>query len=289
MAVLRHIALMVAISACGDALVTKDYRGDPIFTIEGRVTDIRYEFEPGEQLQASIFWSLEGDTTVDPALLVEQTAVAVRVTFPSAFRINIFDTPDPVLVSSGRDYWLGEIMVYEDEDGNGRFSPGELRGGASYSALLYATRDLAREESPTGQALPAGFTIVNLPLPCEAVEPIDPAPGGGECGVTIGASCSTDADCGTGVCLDSDGYITFPGGYCSLSEQSACVPANSSIGYFYIPPESEEVVGFYYAGCMSNRDCREGYECFIYANACLPKLPVFIDIFPDFTYLPLCD
>ena len=67
------------------------------------------------------------------------------------------------------------------------------------------------------------------------------------------------------------------------------MPENSTIGYFYIPPESEEVVGFYYAGCSSNLDCRDGYECFIYANACLPKLPVFIDIFPEFTYLPLCD
>jgi hypothetical protein len=283
--------MLALVAGCGDALVTKEYRGDPVFTIEGRITDVRYEFEAGEQLQASVFWSLESDTTVDPAQLVEQTSVAVRVTFPAAFKINIFDPPDPVLVNSTRPYWAGQIMVYEDEDGNARFSPGELRGGASYSALLYATRELAKEDSPTGQALPEGFTIVNLPLPCEPIEAPPPV-GGDDCGVPIGAPCASDADCGSGVCLDSDGYITFPGGYCSLSDQGGCVPANSQVGYFYIPPETPlevDIPGFFYQGCATNQECRDGYECFVYANACLPKLPVFIDIFPDFTYAPLCE
>ena len=277
------------LAACGDPLVTKDYRGDPLFTIEGRVTDVRYEFQPGEQLQASLFWSVkQDDTTIDPTELVEQNSVAVRVTFPSAFKINIFDTPDPALLAQGRPRWLGQILVYEDEDQNSRFSPGELRGGAAYSAVIFATRELADYESPTGQLLPSGFTIVNLPLPCALPQAVEPTPGE-DCGVPIGAACQAHSDCGAGVCLDSDGYITFPGGYCSLSDQSGCVPANSEVGYFYIPPENDEVIGFYYQSCASNLDCREGYECFIYTRACLPKLPVFIDIFPEFEYLPLCE
>jgi hypothetical protein len=283
---MRAIVMLALVFGCGDALVTKEYRGDPIFTIEGRITDVRYEFRPGERLQASIFWSLTGDTTIDPAQLVEQTAVAVRVTFPSAFKINIFDTPE---VGSERPYWLGQIMVYEDEDQSGSLSPGELRGGAAYSALLFATRELSREESPTGLPLPSGFTIVNLPLPCEVPGTVPPLPGGADCDVPVGAPCLSDGECGSGVCLDSDGYITFPGGYCSLSEGSGCVPANGQLGYFYVPPESEDVTGFYYQSCISSEQCREGYECFSYVNACLPKAPVFIDIFPEFTLLPLCE
>jgi hypothetical protein len=285
-------AVMIMLAGCGDALVTSDFRGDPVFTVEGRVTDIRYDFRSGEQLRASVFWSLASDTTVDPAQLSEQTSVAVRVTFPSAFKINLFDPPDESLLAQGRPYWAGQIMVYEDEDENARFSPGELRGGASYSALLYATRALNEGESPTGQSLDAGFTLVNLPLPCTTREGPPPI-GGDDCGVPLGAACASDADCGTGVCLLSDGYITFPDGYCSLSDESGCVPANAQIDFFYIPPETpidaEEVPGFYYLGCATNGDCREGYECFAYVNACLPKLPVFIDIYPEFDYAPLCE
>ncbi len=291
MAVLRWAPLAgVLLIGCGDALVTQDYRGVPLFTIEGRVTDIRYEFQVGEQLQASVFWSLAGDTTINPADLVEQTAVAVRVTFPAAFRINLFDEPDPELVNANRLYWLGQIMVYEDEDQNGRFSPGELRGGASYSALLFAAHPLLRDESPTGQALPAGFTVVNLPLPC-SVPDVTPPVQGEDCGVPLGSGCTSSGDCGRGVCLTSDGYATFPDGYCSLPEQDGCVPSNSAVGYFYIPPQTpidQEHTSYYYAACGSDRDCRPGYECFAYANACLPKLPVFIDIFPGFRYSPLC-
>jgi hypothetical protein len=282
---------LVMIAACGDPLITRDFRGEPLFSIEGRVVDIRYNLDSTERLEAAISWSLTGDTTTDPLQIVEQSSVATSVTFPATFKINIFEAPtDPRLYALDR-YFVGELMVYEDTNGDRTISPGEIRGGASSSAVLFAAADISKESSPTGGPLPKGFTQVNLPLPCEVIEP-SPFTGGETCGVELGAPCTAHADCGSGECLTTDGYVSFPGGYCALpATPDGCVPENGVFEGYYLPQDVEppdDRYGYYFQRCDSNVDCRDQYECYTYVGACFPKLPVFIEIYPDFIYQPLC-
>ncbi|HYV46496.1 MAG TPA: hypothetical protein VFA20_16640 [Myxococcaceae bacterium] len=78
------------------------------------------------------------------------------------------------------------------------------------------------------------------------------------CGPTVGDACTTDRDCGKGVCLQG---TTAPGGYCSLVCQgggtggcpngSTCADDTSGQG------------GDRHCRltCATDQDCRSGYTC----------------------------
>ena len=111
-------------------------------------------------------------------------------------------------------------------------------------------------------------------------------------GVTVGASCSNDSDCGiNGLCVtDSDGW---PEGFClaadcdesyaqsSCPDNSACVAAEESgIAVCMVPCETDDQCrdeylcfgGFCMPGCQADSDCPQGDSCDAASGRCYSDL-----------------
>lgn len=282
----RWCPVLLFAVGCGDALVTADYRGEPIISLEGRILDFS-NAEVGETLRASIFWPRSDTTRASPTSLVEQTSIETRVTFPATFEINVFELP-PLERLPPRPFHIGIVLVYSDTNGDGRFSEGELRGGSADLALMHTLEPIPREASPTGLPIARGFSVVHLPLACGFERPKSDF--SDACGVPLGASCTEDSQCGNeGMCIISDSFAEFPNGYCALDRRVGCFPADG-VPIPYWPQEAEEPIEVFGQSCVTDEDCRldEGYLCYQEFGACLPAQPLLIDIFPEFTPAPFC-
>lgn len=274
--------LPLVLASC-DPLVEEGFQGDVLFSTEGRVVDFTLNGAELTEPLASLFWTSSGDTTISPNLLSAQSAVAVQVAFPATFRINVFDAP--VVARSGeRPFAIGEIVVWQDDNNDGSYDADEFRGAALDHVILYADHDVPATESPTGRVLPAGFSQVSIPLPCE---PLSVVPATDDCGVPLGAACNVGGgQCGVeGQCMLDDGYTSYPDGYCVLSYDSPCTPNGGVLlgvdnGSFF-----EDV---WIKGCYSAEDCRDGYSCEYWLNGCLPDEPLAITIDDTFQLQPLC-
>ena len=274
----------LVLSASCDPLVEEGFQGEVLFTIEGRVVDFNFSDTQLDYPLASLFWASGGDTTIDPNLLRAQSEVSVRVAFPATFSINVFEAP--ILNDIGtRPYAIGQLVVWQDDNDDGEYSASEFRGGALEHVILFADRELAPQESPTGRTLPKGFSLASLPLPCQEIPVV---PQADDCGVPLGAECSPDAsECGAfGACLLDDGFTSYPDGYCVLPTNMDCFPTggvvlginNEDLGY--------EV---WVKGCASPLDCRPEYSCELWLGGCLPKQPLAIIIDPNSDFHPLCE
>jgi len=76
------------------------------------------------------------------------------------------------------------------------------------------------------------------------------------CGPTVGDACTTDKDCGHGVCLQG---ASSPGGYCSLACQgagSSGCPNGSACDR-----SGNEPSPVCRLTCTTSQDCRSGYTC----------------------------
>ncbi|HOX43776.1 MAG TPA: hypothetical protein PK668_09260 [Myxococcota bacterium] len=255
------LATAVAGAALGlacDPLVDEGYRGEPLFAFRGRV--VSYEGTlPGGELKVSLFWSPSGQSQVPVEELREQASASVSVDFPSVFEIRVFYPPGAEdLVAADPPWGLALILVYQDRDGNGRFTPGaspsELVGGAEDRVLLYAPAPLPKEQSPTGAPLERGFSLAAVPLDCGG--DYQGVQGTEECGVPLGAACAADGDCGAqGVCLLELGAYALQRGMCAMRlTELGCQPLGGtgiSLG---------EVV--WIRPCASSLQCpRTGYSC----------------------------
>lgn len=282
------LSIFAVLAGCGAPLLPEGFRGEPILQFEGLIIQgLLDESDEGAPLEAAIFWSIEDRVSDRPADLVEQTSIEVAVRFPAVFTVNVFDIPrDPRLAAGDPAYELGRLLVYSDLDGDGAMSDGELRGGALLSAFLYVAEPLPAERSPTTRPLGAGFHLVELPQPCSTGQAMTATVAGEDCGVPLGAPCAADDDCGLLGYCDRE----MPGGYCVLFESTGCVPAGAA------PVRQNYEVGAdregpaYLQGCSSASECRvsEGYSCFEWAEACMPKTPVLISVDPDYRSTPLC-
>lgn len=277
----RRLYYALVLTGCGDALVERGYRGEPLYTFTGQIAAASGgAFE--HPVRAAVFWSPGRGTRIDERL-VEQPSLAVAVHFPGTFEINVFEPPMAVDWSTPDDDWrLGLVLIYEDLDEDGRFSPDELRGGARDQALLYLERPLSATESPTGTPLDAGFHAVRLPMLCgheEEEHDRDQGTRAAECGVPIGEGCATDADCGTGgACLTRDRTAVWTGGYCvQLFVEGGCEPRGGRL-----------VGDAWHRGCDDDDDCRlaDGYRC--EEDVCVPGAPVALVVDPSFVLAPLC-
>lgn len=274
---------LLVLASC-DPLVEKGFQGDVLFSIEGRVVDFNFDGSQLEYPLASLFWASGGDTTLDPALLRAQSEVSVRVSFPATFSIKVFEAP--VLDDIGdKPYAIGELVVWQDANNDGIYSANEFRGGALDHVILYADRELSAQESPTGLTLPKGFSLANLPLPCQALPTL---PLSDDCGVPLGASCSPDSSsCGEfGACLLNDGYTSYPDGYCVLPTSSDCFPEGGVPLGVTNEEFGQEV---WVKACTSEADCRPGYGCEPWLAGCLPKQPLAIIIDQYADYRELCE
>ncbi len=85
------------------------------------------------------------------------------------------------------------------------------------------------------------------------------------CGPTIGDACTTERDCGAGLCLNRD---FTPGGTCSLpcSVGGAACPAGSVCVDGAIGRDSPGCL----RSCRSVMDCRSGYVCKTERNSSTP-------------------
>ena len=275
---------------CDGSLAPGTYRGETLFQIDGIITDLRAGLNDDFALRASLFWADGTMLTTDPHELEEQPSVDVQVEFPATFHFNIFDEPP---ASPNQPYRLGQILVFHDRNSDGAMSMGEAVGGSTLHQLIYAWEPLEAESSPIKRRLPAGLSVVPVPLPCELMPPT-PASSRTDCGVPLGSPCSIDADCGAdGWCLDfSESLSEFGLGYCVLPEDFPCVPRDAvqmDAVLFFDPRNEEEWVRVWVDACDTDADCRKGQHCAGWAGACLAKSPVYLEIFEDeYHPLPLC-
>src|SRR5262245_48048293 len=113
------VVLGLALSACGDPLVSGDYRGEPIFKLEGQIATIAVL--PSELRDAdfsiSLFWSPLRDPTAPDPVLIEQRSVTTTVRFPSTFELRVFQPPAEEHFASSDSAWVaGLLLVYVDSD-----------------------------------------------------------------------------------------------------------------------------------------------------------------------------
>ncbi|EPX63001.1 hypothetical protein D187_006411 [Cystobacter fuscus DSM 2262] len=78
------------------------------------------------------------------------------------------------------------------------------------------------------------------------------------CGVTVGAACTSDEECGDmGFCITT---ANTPGGYCSES----CFPGKDDTcpsGSTCVSTGARADVSACFIKCTTNADCRTGYQC----------------------------
>ncbi|MCB9732053.1 MAG: hypothetical protein H6745_05410 [Deltaproteobacteria bacterium] len=115
-------------------------------------------------------------------------------------------------------------------------------------------------------------------------------PPSGACGVPVGAACARDADCGDGgscvleVRLATGAVLPVPGGHCRAAlGASGCTLADGVWDAAY-----DGQLGLL-ARCGADGDCRAGWACDGWLDACLPprRVAVAIGAFPAFE-VPVC-
>lgn len=163
----------LSVAGCGDALVGTDYRGDPIFKLEGRIASVGALPEAIEDASflVSMFWVPTTTSTAERRLEPrEQPSVSTNVEFPATFVLRIFEPPEDLHYASDDSSWvIGLLLVYADMDGDSVFDPiggDQIIGGTLRRGILYARGPVEADASPNGEALEPGFTLVDLPLRC---------------------------------------------------------------------------------------------------------------------------
>ncbi len=284
-------------AACGDALVDERYLGTPRVVLQGSVEG-RSESVNGEQpeVNVALFWIT--DARQQEARLLEQEGTSRRVEYSRPFRLKVFDEP-------GEGHFLnwplqarvaiGRVGAYRDENGNGRRDETEpLLGGSVPRLVVRVPEALSAEESPTGGPIGAGWHVVSAPLDCPPPPGGPPRPPGeplpvpeGECGVPLGATCTTDAQCGQGVCL-RDFVGPWPGGACAIPEPppQGCRQRGSVL--------LRSVEGleraFWIKACERSADCGRAfpYQCDLQLRACRATQDVPVQLSDSEPPLMIC-
>jgi len=76
------------------------------------------------------------------------------------------------------------------------------------------------------------------------------------CGPTVGDACTTDKDCGNGICFQGP---TAPGGYCTLACQGSGGGSCPNGSVCSLP--GSDLVTVCRKACATSQDCRAGYTC----------------------------
>lgn len=266
------LAVAMALGCSGDPIADISFQGTPLLTIEGRLAS--YDVRGDAELRVGVFWFLPGAGGGQTAAsrrfqqedVVEQPGPTVTVRFPEAFVVRIFESPPPAALVHGvrllgvGQYALGTVLVYTDEDGDGRLDLGgdarELIGALSGETIVYAPAELNGAASPTGLSFAAGYhTLPNDDLvSCGFSSRRDP----GTCDIPVGEPCILGGTrCAPGLCVSSAvGVEVFPKNYC-LAPLESCTGNVSRAGVVF------EGQTFVLQGCLLDRDCRvdDGYVC----------------------------
>ncbi|MGK0358935.1 MAG: hypothetical protein ACI9U2_001229 [Bradymonadia bacterium] len=271
--------------SCGEALVDDAYRGAPLLSVRGQISQVRGALALENDLRVAVFWSPTGSTAIDDTL-VEQADVSVELQFPALFEINLFAPPSGIAWRDSSPVHVGLVLIYDDANRDGRFELSELQGGARNLALLFAERDATADESPTGRSLTQGLSLARMPLRCEPVETETPdAPTGWA--TRVGLPCGAPTDCGVEAdwrCVTEDDDIYWSGGYCAR-DMVAGLPEADGVepGSIWV---NDVLIALWMRECNADADCRADYVC--QAEICRPDQPYTLVIVRDFATTPLC-
>lgn len=258
---MRRAAVLFALAAwvgCGDALVDERYRGEPIFKAKGTIDAqaAASSFVDGT-VRASIFWQTEGGA------LMEQQSLSTQVEFPSSIEVLVFYPPphQALVKAASSSYAVGMVLLYVDLDGDRRFDDGQDRfvGGDTRNGFLYSPAQASAEASPTGTALAAGFSLVNLTTLCNwrrAQTGQDPLPDYPRC--RTGRVCDQGYVCraATRVCTPSPSVSCTPiGGSCD----GGLVCEEAGPGCFPAAPSYADVC--VKSACPGDQSCEDLLRC----------------------------
>jgi hypothetical protein len=249
--------LAIVVVGCGDPVMEKDFRGDPLFSFEGSVVTYIDDRHSDHTLRVSPFWNPDGVKKVLKENLREQSSASVTVSFPAKFEINIFRPPKPEdLVKGEPKYGMALMVVYKDFNDDGHYSAhdsDEFFGSARDHVLFYAPQTIDPAISPIGIALPQGFSLLRMPMRCKG-HSFSHRSTARELPL-LGHPCSQSKECGPGgYCLNPRQDCSFINGYCS-SLQPASFDKNTAV-----PVDLQ--IAFWLRRCVDASDCqRDGYRC----------------------------
>jgi hypothetical protein len=122
----------LGISACG-SLHDADYQGDPQYRVDGSINDLSPTVS-GQTSYVTLLWGPFLFGTASPAGVADVDPVQ----FPAPFALTVYDVPggDNAIFVRPEDesawYAIGDILVFEDVDGDVQFTP-EYNGGLDRS------------------------------------------------------------------------------------------------------------------------------------------------------------
>lgn len=284
---------VVLAGGCGDALVDSAYRGTVLFSFTGNVMGATDAVSAGEPIRIAVFWSPQGPRTMGTEGLVEQPSASQQAVLPFSFTLNLFDTPPAAQIFTPQDggpYAIAQLLGYPDRNHSGRRDGDEPIVAASSSrALLYAPSALAADRSPTGQAIPAGYHLIVASIPCGPRPPTPPpTPSGASCPVSLGQSCSADAQCAPGVCI-RDFLAPWPLGGCALADPPpmGCGPPSA---VRVAQPGPMPTTTYWLKACTTDADCERPfpYQCDLALGACVPTHSLLMQIGDPPMIAPWC-
>lgn len=253
---------------CGDPLAPTAWQGALLLEAKGQLnvnedTGLSLLEKP---LRAGLFWSPGGEYDEDLDRWIEQASVPVPPFVPSRFEVRIHTELPAEMQVAGARYGIGRMLIYWDDDGDGRRGLGDpWVGFQDRAGWIFAPHALQADESPTALSLARGYHQVALPLPCNT-RPTTPDET--DCGVHLGSACVADADCGAGAgCYLMLGQ-EFNAGICAvaLTGQGACVPSNGAAIGYTVGRGNQYLI----KACARDADCtRPGYTCDRGAGACM--------------------
>lgn len=267
---------------CGDPLVDRQFRGDPLITIRGNVMGSSDALPLDRPLlRLSVWWSPVGLSIRSHSELVEQPSISTQSTVPFSFTLNVFDQPAQghwTAQPDGSRYAIGTLMGYYDQNDNGRRDNDEAFLANTRRLLLYAPQPLAISQSPLGRALDPGYYLTSNSFVCPpSAEGPPPSPppmkSGQDCSLRVGQACTQDTDCAPGICI-RDFVSPWPQGGCVLPDPlpAAC----SSQGVVRVVSadanEMRRSPSFWVKACARSDDCGRAfpYQCDASLGACLP-------------------
>lgn len=279
-------ALTIVLAACGDPLFDDQYRGTPLFHIDGKVDSAEGATSDVTDLRLALFFNPRTLDSTRPDEWVELSASATTITqIPSPYTMNIFALPSEALLIHNPDgtaagYGVARILAYRDRSHNGRRDPDEpVAAIENPGAHLYVPTPLAAGAGPVSTAFAAGLHSLMLPQRCGkvAVPPLPPS----DCLPRLFSRCASNSECGpNGTCL-KETNLPWPAGSCVVADVDGnrCRPAGS--GYLPAPlfaPVAMGVRGYFVKACTSDLDCRRDKEPALYTcetglRLCMPAVP----------------
>lgn len=268
---------------CGDAQLSAEYRGTPLWSIDGRVDS--GGVTPAATWRMALFFSPAGIGSYDYQNWIELRASGLRLQPSLNYQLNVFETPSAEMMArdargQSLGYAVGRVLVYDDRNGDGARGLDEPYIGMQPTHAFYYLPDtLTAMQTQTVGPVAVGFSRALLPLPCGMQPPA--ATDAATCGVPLGAQCGNDSECKGGTCLRETNH-PWPAGTCVLPDPppTGCRPMQAAyMGRLRFSPTTSAIGrGFYLRACSSDADCfrpqdrdTAPYTCDPATRGCVPR------------------